>query len=247
MSSLVPVKRPDRNGKLVTRHVRADKAMPQPKQFPVPAAAPAPVEGGPPVSLEEYAEAMNVIHSRLGSSPRKDVNENLAQMSMMTPDAFREVVDEFRTKDEYHAALMAVSLDFPTKDTTKFNHALLVNLSLMQTIADLKPDGRIRSYPPRITQGEQLWHAAQRSRMGYRSPIAVRTLKAVAFAIWATDRTHLRPISIKDEIDNLGYIGENLDEVMAHRNVIRKRGTIDRDFIDSLISTKTPAISEGVL
>jgi hypothetical protein len=165
----------------------------------------------------------------------------------MTPESFREVVDEFRTKSRYHADLLAVPLSLPPKDEDGFNRSMLVNLSLMQTIAELNPDSRGKKGNHSTEEGEHLWFSVQRSRNGYRSPITVKTFKAVAVAIWVTDRTRLGPIRMRDEIDNLEYIGDNLDAVMAHHKIIGERGSIDRDFIKSVITTKAPAISEGIL
>lgn len=249
MGNLISVKRPDKNGKLVTRHVRSEAPSLQQKAIPAPS-SPAPVDasGTAPVSEDELIRGLSTVEAKVRLT--KDIRSNLAGIGTHSPEGFREVVEEFSTASAYKASLWADMMNWPYKDTARFANALLIELSIMETIAELHPDPRPKdvSAKPSIGRGRALWGASRLSVFRDKTPRTVGQRKAIAFALWAKRlQSESDRIDLDKEIDNINYIAENLDAVMANRNVILQRSNIDREFIESVITTNAPAISEGVL
>jgi hypothetical protein len=248
MSNLTAVKRPDKNGKLVTRHVKVDQAGVQKTGIPAPP-IPVSVTTGDtnPVSQDEYLIGLAAVEAKVIVT--KNIKLNLTSMAKYSPEGFREVVEEFPATGDYKAGLWAHMLDWPNKDTARYVRGLLTELHIMETVAELRPDSvpKEPTDQPDISRGYRLWSSAKLS-IPSGTPRTVRQYNATVFALWAKRLLQADDrIDFKKELDNLNYIGENFDAVMASRYVIRERGTIDRDFIESVVMTKAPAISEGVL
>jgi hypothetical protein len=248
MSNLTAVKRPDKNGKLVTRHVKVDQSGVQQKGIPAPPTpAPATTDASDPVSQDEYLSGLAAVEAKV--SMARNIKLNLTSMAKHSPEGFREVIEEFTAADDYKAGLWGYMLDWPNKDTARYVRGLLTELHIMETVAELRPDPvpKEQTDQPVINRGYRLWSSAKLS-IPSGTPRTVRQYKATVFALWAKRLMHAEDrIDFKKELDNLNYIGENFDAVMASRYVIRERGTINRDFIESVVMTNAPAISEGVL
>lgn len=249
MSNLIPEKRLDKTGKLVTRHVKAEINAASLRTIPAPTAPVSKtptVEAQQPLSFNEYEEAVTVVMSKV-SKFTKNMGDNLSRMSKMTPDTFREVVQEFANGDEYHGELCALILDLPPKDTTKFNRALLIELAAMDLIAELRPDSKTRSSPiPRTTRGQEIWRASRMAVHGLPERATFPIYRATIFAVWATTEFEHQNVNAVAEIENIKYIADNFDAVLEHRGIIRGRKNIDRGFVESAIGA-APAISEGIL
>jgi hypothetical protein len=248
MSNLTAVKRPDKNGKLVTRHVKAEAPSIQQKVLPAPSvSAPLDAYETSPVYEEEYLRGLSIVEAKV--SLTKNIRVNLISMAAYSPEGFREVVEELSDASDYKAGLWGHVLDWPNKDSARFIKGLLVELHIMETVAELRPDSEPKqpTDQPVISRGYRLWSGAKLS-IPNGTPRTVRQYRATVFALWATWRMNVDDrIDFKKELDNLNYIAENFDAVMAHRGVIRERKTMDRGFIESVIMTKTPALSEGAL
>lgn len=249
MSNLIPEKRLDKTGKLVTRHVKSETSAASLRVIPAP---PAPSSMTPavaaqqPLSPTEYDESVVTVMSKI-SRFTKNMQDNLARMSKMTPDTFREVVQEFANGDEYHGELCALILDFPPQNTAKFNRALLIELAAMDVIAELRPDSKTRSSPvPRITRGEEIWRASRKAVYSLPERATFPIYRATIFAVWAITDFEFQPFDAAAEIENIKYIADNFDAVLEYRRLIHKRQSIDQGFIESVIGA-APAISEGIL
>lgn len=246
-SNLIPVQRPDKNGKLVTRHVRADSVSLQTKIIPAPI-NPA-LSAGSRVTEEEYETGVSVVASRL-LTMTKNTTMNLASIASHVPDGFREIVKEFSTATDYQVELWGHMLNWENKDREWFAKALLIEMHVMETVSELHPDpieSRQVSGRQSIARGRELMVAARLSLAEHGVPHSIMQRKATIFALWAK---HLKDaddrINMKQEIDNIHYIADNFFSVMEHRDTIRARKSIDRDFIESVINT-APAISGGTL
>lgn len=248
MGNLITVQRPDKNGKLVTRHVKAEVPSIQQKAIPAPS-VPAPLDAyeTSPLLEDEYLRGLSMVEAKIKLT--KNVRGNLISMAAYSPEGFREVIEELSTASDYKAELWGHVLDWPNKDSPRFIKGLLIELHIMETVAELRPDP-VPKQPtdkPVINSGYRLWSSAKLSIPG-GMPRTVRQYKATVFALWAKRLTNPEDrINFKKELDNLNYIAENFDAVMAHRNVIRERKSIDRGFIQSVIMTDAPALSEGAL
>lgn len=248
MSNLKPELRHDKNGKLVTRHVKADALSAKGKTIPAPY-SPETINpySSAPVSLAEYSEAMALVHSRQVEKT-KDIGANFSLMSMKTPDSFREVIDMFRSADDHAVKLMAEVMCLPHQDTEVFNRMLLVNLTVIESVAEMYAGLAKTSSPGVATyRGVVLWQAAQRSLRTYGRPLTTKLFKATTLALWVRGfHDSKSAIDIADNLDNLNYIAENFDAVMERRDVIRERKDISKDYIESVINS-APAISGGIL
>lgn len=246
MSRLIAQQRTDKNGKVVTRHVRegAEAAPRKPILAPPMQATVA----GAAVSNDEFERGMEAVARRI--SLTRNVRLNLQTMSTFAPESFREVIEQLDTASSYQTGLWAHVLDWPNKDSARFIQQIVRELDVMEMIAELHPDGTPKNPldQPSTTRGKTLWNKAKLELTRERSPRTVSYRKAVIFALWVKKEfDEYRESTVLKEKENLTYIAENLDAVMAHRDVIRQRGIIDRTFIESVVTTNAVAISEGVL
>lgn len=254
MSKLVPVKRPDRNGKLVTRHVKPEADGMQTSVIPAPSSI-SPSVVSAEVTSDEYDEAMSILALRvkgfdLVGGWQRDIRENLEQMARLTPDAFRAAIETISGADDYHVELLSHALKIPHKDSERFNAKRVTDLVLVDVIAELHPDEQSTensSTRVRSGRGRVLLDQARTALPQLTGPYSASQCKAVVFAAWMVRPDVWNPsIAVSEQEDNIRYIAEHFDAVMERRDTIRERQSIDRDFIESVITT-APAVSGGAL
>jgi hypothetical protein len=249
MTNLIPVQRPDKNGKLVTRHVKTETGAGKSSHLPAPASVSS--TGQVPserVSYAEYEEGVSVIRSRVDIT--KDIKLNLSSFALHDPEGFREVIQEFTEASDYKATLWGHMLDWPNKDTAAFTRRIRSELHVMSYISELQPDSPPKGMDEPISsrRGKELWEAAKFSLSAHKEKHSLGQYKATAFALWAERFLNADDrIDLYKEIDNITYIAQNLEAVMEHRHLIRERGSIDKSFIETVLSSEVSALTEGVL
>jgi len=248
MSNLIPEKRLDKTGKLVTRHVRANNAGGlMVSGVPAPKVASAGAPSGLPVSEDEVSDAIRCGIRRFVNY-KPVISDNLRTLAQHSPDALREVHENMKTCSDYRAALwgMLLMANFGTvKGTAAYGKTLMTHAAVMDIIAELDPDARRNAIIGRTDtfRAGEIWEKASLLIKGCPG-ITARTFKAAAFAIWATK--YDTPLKFDTHGDDISFIAENLDSVMQHRDAIRSRRTIDRGFIESIINIES-SLSEGTL
>lgn len=93
MTNLTPEKRPDRNGKMVTRHVRSAPAASASKALPAPAV------GTTKITVKEAINAVFPDHKRTVEE-HPAVKKTFSQMSRRLPDTLAKIVEVSRADED---------------------------------------------------------------------------------------------------------------------------------------------------
>lgn len=245
MSNLTPEKRLDKTGKLVTRHVRASIGESSVPQMPAPNLSTVEDVQVLPVSDLEIANAIRRGRERFGEYGTR-ASSSLRALAEYDPEVFREVNDSIASCSDYRAMLWGLILEANFgKPSPAYPKAVMMHASVMDVIAEMNPDVRINAANGNngTFRAHEIWTKSQHMIKGHGATL--KTFKAAAFAIWAT--RYRKGLSLDTEGHDIKFIAENFKAVMQHRDVIWERKSIDREFIESVISTAAPAISKGVL
>lgn len=256
MGNLVPEQRTDKNGHLVTRHVKSgNKTSALGSHLPKPSI---------PASAPELTPAMqtrvtNQIIKATGDRPHAYLNGNkiitntLAYLARRSPEEFLALNAELKTADpwlrlNWGATLDSISFAPPRHLTGEAEKDMLPYFRrtkvIVGVVSKLTEDDGIEP------DGTALRGAALRGLISKIEPDDEDTVRAALVATWILPRTpngSYAGTEFAPDDESLEFIKANYERVMDYRHVLRTRGSIDPEVMSDILSTRTPSISSGVL
>lgn len=252
MGNLIPEQRADKNGRVVTKHVKTGPhaktsagALPKPSlQSPVTAITPSMQTR----ITNRIIKATGFPQFRYLDGARI-IENTLAYLARRSPEDFLALDEEMKHADPWLRRNWAVTLDSisfaPTGTPEKDMLPIFLRTKLIVRVtAKLTEDDGAE---PDATA---LRGAALR---GLISKIAVDeedAVRAALVATWILPRTangsYLGAEFLPDN-DSLRFIKANYEKVMDYRQALRARGSIDPEVMEEIINTRTPSLSSGVL
>lgn len=256
MGNLVPEQRADKNGRIVTRHVKNGEPEPT-------SATNLPKPSLPIVPLAITPSMQTRITNRIIKATEfqqfryldgdKIIKQNLAYLARRSPKEFLALDDEMSHADSWLRLNWGASLDStsfvpprpltgtPERDMLPYflRTKVIVGVTAKLTEKDgIEPDGTA------------LRGAALRGLIGKIRADDNDTVRAALVATWILPRTANGSYFGSDFLpdnDSLKFIKANYEKVMDYRHALRTRGSIEPEVMEAIISTRTPSLSSGVL
>ena len=258
MGKLVPEQRVDKNGRVVTRHVKSDTA-----------------HGGsiPDVTLAGgFSEALTfgrlapnvktqVINRILklterdgeGYSENYNTTRTLNYLASRAPEELLALDQELQDGDEWLRQNWAATLERITFNPRSFassqqNRDMLPDFLrtkiIVRLTAELTKDDGI------APDATSLRGSALRGIVSRVPTDDYDSIRAAMVATWILPREHNGTYSAFEydiHYDSLEYIKASYEQVMAHRRILRERGSIDPEVMEMIINSDTAPLSSGVL
>lgn len=230
--NLVPERHIDKNGKAVTRHVRAQDHTAARRDIPAPSPAPSATDA----LIQKFVETL----PEYGMESDK-ANDLLRELDTFSHELFSDVLDSYLgcSKDERAVWRVALNSGRPTGDFDESHYRRMIEM--VQLSVALFPDA-----PPGYRSHKALIAAEKAEEMTGRSPGEPDYDYAKAWAI-IREVEKLEPTGFVDRDDDVNFIGSNLDEVMPLIPELLKRKTASPGVIRELLDARVPAIRDGVL
>jgi hypothetical protein len=256
MGNLMPEQRADKNGRLVTRHVRSGASEPiTAANLPKPSLSVAPLALTP----SKQTRITNRIIDGTGFQQFRYldgdsiIKKNLAYLARRSPKEFIALDEEIGHADPWLRCNWGATLDsisFAPKRplTGEAEKDSLPDFLKMKVIvrltAQLTKDDGIEP------NGTALRGAALRGLIGKIRPNDYDTMRAALVATWILPRTangSYFGAGFEPDNDSLEFIRANYEKVMDYRHALRTRGSIEPEVMEAIIATRTPSLSSGVL
>jgi hypothetical protein len=256
MGNLMPEQRADKNGRVVTRHVRDSASGPNAAtSLPKPSLSVVPLAITP--SMQARITNRIIKNTELQQFRYLDgdsiLKKNLAYLARRSPKEFLALDEEIKSSDQWMRLNWAATLNSisfapprllagkPEQDMLPFflRTKVIVGVTAKLTEEDgIEPDGTA------------LRGAALRGLIGKIRADDNDTVRAALVATWIRPRTDNGSYFGSDFLpdnDSLNFIKSNYEKVMDYRHALRTRGSIEPEVMEAIISTRTPSLSSGVL
>lgn len=256
MENLMPEKRADKNGRVVTRHVRNGASVPTATtNLPKPSLPVVPLAITPSMQTRVINRIIKNTEFQQfryleGASILK---KNLAYLASRSPKEFLALDKEIESSDHWLRLNWGATLDSisfapphslagkPEQDMLPFflRTKVIVGVTAKLTEEDgLEPNGTA------------LRGAALRGLIGKIRADDDDTVRAALVATWIRPRTDNGSYfgsNFLPDNDSLNFIKSNYEKIMDYRHALRTRGSIEPEVMEAIISTRTPSLSSGVL
>lgn len=254
MGNLVPEQRTDKNGRLVTRHVRSNSTVPTTSTLPKPSLAGV-VElskSQQQTMTKRMMKEMEIDQARYMNGS-KIAETTLSYLAYHSPADFIALDDEIQNGSTWLKRCWGASLDAISyvpvhpirakhdKDFVDLFRRSRVVVGVTATLTE--EDGE-------EPNGTVLRSAALRGLIRKIPIDDESTVRAALVATWILPRTENGTYSSSNfEPDNesLSFIMDNYDQVMEYRHVLKLRGSIAPEVMNDIIKSNTPSLSSGVL
>lgn len=230
--NLIPERRIDKNGKVVTRHVRAQEHATERRDFPAPSFS-QPATDALILKFVETLPEYGMDSVKAGAILRELDNYSNSLLS--------DVIDSYLccSKDERAVWRVALNSGRPDGGVNERHYRRMIEM--VQLSVALFPNA-----PPGYRSHKALIAAEKAEEMTGRSPGEPDYDYAKAWAI-IREVEKLEPTGFVDRDDDVNFIGSNLDEVMPLIPELLKRKTASPGVIRELLGARVPAIRDGVL
>ena len=259
MNNLIPQKRLDKNGRLVTRHVKADQTVSK-SMIPAPAAPYTAAQ-----ILDESDAAVNrVLNAFFTQSPRDSSMYVKRDGSAINYRAFKLLVgtlpnDTLNTLSEREASMPEMEKEIVTETLFELERRAMDMLgktdyveAMLHYSAELAPIlTRLSDTPDSADQMHSqamyinsLIASTFRGRDG-RLMFADESEKSVVrgyTACYLITGEHKRA-----SVPDLSWIGKNIDVISPYKDILRAHDRMDREFIQELLETDAPSLAGGYL
>jgi hypothetical protein len=252
----MPEQRADKNGRVVTRHVRDGASGPNAAtNLPKPSLSAVPLMITP--SMQTRITNRIIKNTEFQQFRYLDgdsiLKKNLAYLARRSPKEFLALDEEIKSSDQWMRLNWGATLDSisfapprllagkPEQDMLPFflRTKVIVGVTAKLTEEDgIEPDGTA------------LRGAALRGLIGKIRADDNDTVRAALVATWILPRTDNGSYfgsGFLPDNDSLNFIKSNYEKVMDYRHALRTRGSIEPDVMEAIISTRTPSLSSGVL
>lgn len=240
--NLVPVSRPDRNGKIVTRWVRPDDATGKtPLNIPSPGMA---------STKPQYKEALTVLRPDTDEVTR--VTKALKRVSKKMPELLDRVIEASRSDDDVAANINSLIRYFGTVDSDDsymrltLERALLVQPYTKKMMALLHPkedEDWTRDAMFRMEKTIQ----NMETHLTMREPICKAAIMMSFFhELDSQYNANSRVLWTENEA-TIHYISQNLEAVEDVALEIYQRKSFSKGAIEELVAAPSKALTSGIL
>ena len=248
MSNLMPEKRVDRNGRVVTRHVLSGRALTDhDRSFPAPVTAP------PKKRLVTKADYANQIAESLlveteGRSGTARELEDLGMKTLRRVNRWVDSSDDELSRSIFLRALVNI-VHKPNKENIASDRLTNLMLEVMPTVIGFIPE-KAQLMPWHVNDViHAVNYGAKVNYIFFESNGSAETtaiLQYIAFEYMVKNVNTARPLDWLREESK--WFAENFERLCAHGETIIKRGSTDRDFLDELVaSDRALSLGEGTL
>jgi hypothetical protein len=251
MSKLVPEKRVDKNGRVVTKHV-LDAAPPSMagRAFPVPVAATekkrlaSKLDYGTKIAKallgpDEVIKGQNYYSTRLSMKALRRVN---AWVDALAPDNERD-------RDIFAQALNKITFKDDADSPIARDRLACILVEIMPVITEFAPEKSVR-IPWSVNElVSAVNYGAKVNRILFETKSDADTtamLQYTAFEHAVKNVNTARPQEWLREESR--WFMDNFERLSMYRETIIKRGSTDRDFLDELVAgDRAASLGEGAL
>jgi hypothetical protein len=257
--SLTPEKRQDKNGKIVTRHVKSVQAV-SAKPIPAPKNDPSPQLTDEAKQLAAARRIMKSLFAQTSGDTYDapdgntydfgDINKLLEMIPYDSLDAISDQVDSLTAheRDIVSYTLSEVSRRFGSlmNNPTIPEGMLHYSAELAPVAAKFSDDGKS---PMELHIA--IMNLNMEVNMRFRGH-EVRLISASegekAVVRGAAAMSCLTGERVKDKkLDDMSWIGKNLDRIEGYKGIIRAHGAMDRTFVEEMMSADAPSLAGGYL
>lgn len=259
MTGLVPEKRQDKNGKLVTRHVK-------PSQSATTKTIPAPQTKTQPAKSEDqlHLEATHRIVSTLLSFTSHDTFETMNGQSQsfaefnealvgITPRSMNSVSDRVDSFNAHEKDIVSYSLSWVVENIDRFAPTPEYAESILHYSAELAPVAV--AFSPTAKSAMYLNNEItylqvdieQRWR-GRSSALLLADEEEKALIRGAGMVKFLLEESIsREKMPHLSWLGRNLDRLEPFKDIIREHRSLERSYLEELMESEVLSLAGGYL
>lgn len=259
MSQLMPEKRQDKNGRIVTRHVKPVSASTV-KELPAPLPVAVPTLTDDEKQLLAARRILKSLFAQKSgdifdapdgnSYDFNDINDLLAMIPYDSLDAISDKVDSLtiHERDIVSCTLAEVSrrygslMNNPTLPEGMLHYSaelaplatrfadegkspMEMHIAIMNLRTEI--DMRFRGKDIRLVSTSE----------GEKAVVRGAAAMSCLTGEWVKDK----------KLSDLSWIGNNLDRIEGYKKIIRAHGTMDRAFVEELMSTDSPSLAGGYL
>lgn len=256
MGNLVPEKRADKNGRIVTRHVRdISTGSNDAASLPKPSLPVAPLEITPEMKTRAIKRIIKAteFQSFRYLDGGTIIERTLAYLARRSPEELLTLDKELKHGDPWLRSNWGATLDSisfaPQRPPTGTPEQDMLPLFL-RTKVIVCVTAKLTEEDDIEPNGTALRGAALRGLIGKISADDNDTVRAALVATWILPRTDNGSYFGSDFLpddESLNFIKANYEKVMDYRHVLRTRGSIEPEVMSDIINTRTPSISSGVL
>lgn len=251
MSKLVPEKRVDKNGRVVTKHVLSgDPSSPANHTFPPPVAA---TEKQRLASKNDYGS--KIAKAILG--PDEVIKGRHYYSSCLSIKTLRRInvwvdaldPDNERDKRIFSQALNHIVLKEKVSSQIPRDRLACILVEIMPVVTGFAPDRSV-TIPYSVNElVNAVNYGAKVNRIVFESAVteeATALLQYTAFEHLVMNVNYAHPMdSLKDESR---WFMENFEKLAPHHEMIIKRGSMDRDYFNELIGEgRAQSLASGTL
>jgi hypothetical protein len=255
---LVPEVRADRNGKLVTRHVKSDSASPRELNIPT-------VDRSKQDRAEEKKKRearteetrIALVELTKNGVPVigvKEAQHNVHYLVKTDPALLEEVLQAVRSGTDMEREVWTHELSFTPKtprdwqddrDYTEYSRLSILINPLASAIAELQPETTSRVHFARSLK----YYVSEVAKVNSRADDAV-WMKAVMLTAQTVSKGGVgqrNNWTFGTHGDDIKFLQENWDRVEPLVPILVQRHNASRAFIETLWESLAPSLSEGLL
>lgn len=216
----------------------------------------------PPELPEHEAERVELLARRVKAKGWV-FQRVMGRVWQADPDLYRAVLSHVDSCDPYLMKLWARFFDGADavarlKRDSGVIECVSRELAIIEVIAELRPP---ETPWVEATSGLSVRHnladelrtvVAWSVRSGASGSLSLDQLRAIVLAVWILDRFSEGPrpdgiVSLRPEAANIDYLAVNFAAAMKKREVLRRRGSIDRVVVAEALGAAPAALAEGLL
>lgn len=229
MANLIPERRMDKTGKVVTRHVRAQEVTAAGRSIPAPKSS----------TETRIADVVSTLPS-WGASPEV-MARGLRHINRHDSSLFTEVVNSYLASSDAERSVWRNVIDTSHRPQPVDELTYRRAIGLIPLSVELFPNA-----PPGFRAHRILIYGEQAEEITGSSPGEPDYDNAKAWVI-IREVESLDPMDFKNRSEEVAFIGANLEAVMPLIPELIKRKTASSGVIRELLDAKVPAVRDGVL
>lgn len=252
MNNLIPQKRLDKNGRLVTRHVKPNHAAPLPS-------LPVPVSPQASANMLDQTDAAveRVFDSFFPPSEADAINTSGTAfkllMSTLTVDTLHAVSDRGASFTEQEKEIVTETLTELARRSTDLLGKTGYVESMLHYSAELAPilttfsdtsDNAIdrHNHAMYLNSRVAVTFAGRKERLMFADEGEKNVIRGmmISYLITGDER------SVKS-LPDLSWLGENAEIIEPYKDIMRSHGSVERNYIKGLMETASPSLANGYL